>query len=425
MVHREVGLSLKVALLLLVIGLLVPQSSGAADDLLPWEKAVPSVEEISDGRLHVGDKITKANMALVKDYLPKEMDRITADGAEWVIAKHTPSKRLLPPALIQATIKNAGSALVKADGSVYSKDGGPWVGGFPVMHPKTGVEVMANNLYADVDNSFEIATEFWVNPAGQAYKTVTAQRHLDFENGRLCVGPTPSYGRTKVYKREVLYDTAPYDVRGIAVLTFTYQDQSKLPDTWGYIPVLRRVQRFSTGQRYDSLDGSDVRAGDVNIFSDPLGLWKFKLIARKPIFGTNSEVEPSPSGPGEAIPTIKGRYPIGTRIELRDTYVVEAIPKDPSHIYSKKLLYIDAATYQMFWGNYYDRQGKLWTIGNMARKRQDSPCGNFLRIAFFNYYNLQKQSSTNIHFFHVGHSVGPKDVNREMFTLQFISTQYR
>src|SRR5439155_21721483 len=36
-----------------------------------WEKRAPSIEEISGGRLHAGDKITKENVAWVKDYMPE------------------------------------------------------------------------------------------------------------------------------------------------------------------------------------------------------------------------------------------------------------------------------------------------------------------------------------------------------------------
>ena len=34
---------------------------------------------------------------------------------------------------------------------------------------------------------------------------------------------------------------------------------------------------------------------------------------------------------------MKGKYPKGARMELRDTFVVETHPHDPSRIYSKKL----------------------------------------------------------------------------------------
>ncbi|MFQ5667328.1 MAG: DUF1329 domain-containing protein [Candidatus Binatia bacterium] len=426
MFAEEVVTPAKIVTVFVLVSLLLPAGgSWAAGEKFSWVKPAPSIEEATGGKLHVGDKITKDNMDAVKQFMPDAMDVLTKDGAEWVIAPVTPSDKLALAPLIEATHKNAGKALVKPDGSVYTKDGGPWIGGFPVLNPTTGVEVMADWLYRDVDNQEEVATEYWTNPAGVAYKEVTAHRRENLMNGRVCVPPVPHGPDTGEYRREMLADEAPYDVKGVSILTIAYQDQSRLPDTWGYIPVLRRVQRFSTGQRYDSLDGSDVRAGDVNIFGDPLGLWVLKLVARKPMLSFVTANSPVPEAMGKEIPRIKGRYRIGAQVELRDTFVIEATPKDPSHIYSKKIMYIDAATYQQFWGTFYDRQGRLWIIGNIARQSRPTRCGNFARIASFEYFNQQKSSATIIDFSKVGRNLGSDRINKDIFTMRFLAAQGR
>lgn len=393
-----------------------------------WVKPVPTLEELTGGKFQAGQKITKDNMHLFKDNIPVAMEILLEDGAEWIVTPHTPSEKLVIPALVEATHRNAGKALVKPDGSVYSADGGPWYGGFPVPNPQTAIDVMANWLYRDVDNVEEIAYEYWTNPAGKSYKTIRAHRRELFMNGRVCIDNVRQEpGFEGELRREVLINEAPYDVKGISILTISYQDQSRLPDAWGYIPVLRRVQRFSTAQRDDSLDGSDLRGVNINLFSDPLGFWNWKLLERKPMLSSVTLDNPTVTEEDGQLPRIKGKYRIGGKLELRDTFVIEASPnsKAGDRIYSRILLYIDAASYHPWWATYYDNQGELWLVGNMTRKRDVSSCGNFSRITSFDYYNMQKGAALNIDFFYLKRNVGKDEVGTDMFNLRFLAAQGR
>ena len=62
---------------------------------------------------------------------------------------------------------------------------------------------------------------------------------------------------------------APFDARGIALLTYRYKatdrprDQAKNDDTWVYVPTLRRVRRISTAQRTDAVSGTDFTFDDL------------------------------------------------------------------------------------------------------------------------------------------------------------------
>jgi hypothetical protein len=96
----------------------------------------------------------------------------------------------------------------------------------------------------------------------------------------------------------------------------------------------------------------------------------------------------------EDVPMLNGRYPADARVELRDTYVVEATPKDPTHIYSKKLLYVDAATWWSWLGQFYDRQGNLWYQFSLWFQRLENECGNFPSLTIVPIRNYHTGSAT-------------------------------
>jgi hypothetical protein len=390
-----------------------------------WDKPVPSIEEISKGKLHVGDKLDKDNAQWVKEYVPEAFYRDIMNGAVWEIAPTTPGHRLVIPDLLKATKANLGKAVLRADGTLLMPDGKPWIGGFPFPEPKTGVEVMVNRQFTNADSKWGgNCILYWVNPAGESYKqTVLGQSGEIFMSARVCQEPKPYLpGYEGEMWRQLNIFTDPYDVRGLSILNIVYVDQSKYPDAWGYIPVLRRIQRFSSGQRYDSADGSDFRVGDWDTFADPLALWEFKLVGRKPFF---SPLTGGDDENGDLRELVKGKYPKRARLELRDTYLVEAYPKDPSHIYSKKLLFVDAATWKSYLGQFYDKQGQLWLAFSLWYRRLTSECGNFPDLSWVSMQNYQTQGATLARC--TGYLIDPPAELRkpDFFSLKYIASQGR
>ncbi len=95
-----------------------------------WDKEVPKVEEISNGKLHVGDTLDAETVDVVKDYVPDALYRDIKNGAEHKIAATTPGARLVIGDLIRATKENLHKAVLKKDGTLLMPDGKPWAGGF-------------------------------------------------------------------------------------------------------------------------------------------------------------------------------------------------------------------------------------------------------------------------------------------------------
>jgi hypothetical protein len=48
---------------------------------------------------------------------------------------------------------------------------------------------------------------------------------------------------------------------------------------------------------------------------------------------------------------------------LRDCWVLEAIPKSPSYVYAKRILWVDKKTAWAYATSIYDHSGRLWKIG--------------------------------------------------------------
>ena len=387
----------------------MPEEAAAGEELTTWwVRSSPSIEEISGGELKVGDIITKENVHLVKEYFSPMWIKETMDGAIWEINPTTPGHRIVPPDLIKATKRNLGMGVQDENGTMSTKGGGPWIGGFPFPEPKTALEVMGNRLYRNADTKYAFdGRSYWVDNKGTTFKnTVLSVMQLNLTS-RVCQDPKPSIpGYEDQYNRDLILFSDPYDVRGLAILTMISVDQTKLPETWGYLPILRRVVRFSTAQRYDSADGSDVRAGDIDLFSDPLSYWDFELVGRRFMFSgiaggpqlpggfpLTQDLPAAQDGPG----LINGKYPDNARIELRDYYIVEAIPKDTGHLYGKKILYIDSATWWSTLGEFEDKQGELYISNDFRFERggpEDVLCGNYLFLSWIANLNHQQNTGT-------------------------------
>jgi hypothetical protein len=95
---------------------------------VPWAKPIPAIEQLTHGKVHTADLITPKDFEAVRPYLSEGWARVIREGARIKIHGSTPATRLVPPSPIQATIQNAGKALVSSDGSLATRDAKPWFG---------------------------------------------------------------------------------------------------------------------------------------------------------------------------------------------------------------------------------------------------------------------------------------------------------
>lgn len=316
-----------------------------------------------------GTMITAENVDQYVEYLPPSQVTQIKAGMILKVFPTTPVEKLVYPKWLEMTHNPPQGPAVMLDeaGTWGLADGSYWPGGFPFPEPKNAREIMANFQYHLTADDFDSQVPgereglfVLVDGEGKTYKTQIINLAQSRMTSRVFNEPL---GAHKGYEDE-LYRTntlffEPYDVRGLVSLNIVYRDQARLPDGYVYVPVLRRVRRQSSSQRADSIGGGDLTLGDIDTFSDPLGMWDFKLLAKEKLLSAQNHAAGSRDYYKGEIEPLAGYFPAPyAAVELRDTYVIEATPRYDT-VYSKKILRVDAETYRPSVAEFYDRQGQL------------------------------------------------------------------
>lgn len=135
------------------------------------------------------------------------------------------------------------------------------------------------------------------------------------------------------YKDMVVF-TEPRNVKGLAILTWTYIDPKKEQDAWLWLPSLRKIRRISQSQADDSFMGTDFTTEEIT-----LRRWEdetYEIIGNEKFKGYHCEF------------TGKTYY------EGLDCYLVEAKPKRKDWYYSKRIVWIDKNTGASIFDEIYD-----------------------------------------------------------------------
>ncbi len=152
------------------------------------------------------------------------------------------------------------------------------------------------------------------------------------------------------------------------MLELRYKDDRE-EDLWVYTAMFRRIRRYSTSQRTDTIDGTDM------IYDDQEGWYThptrntYKAIGRADLLVARHQK-----------PRIVQRSPgqgfwNGLQRERVNHWVVEVVNKDPNYIYSKQIWYLDPEVWQMNFKVAYNRQGELWKLFEMCKDEYPSAGG--------------------------------------------------
>ena len=161
---------------------------------------------------------------------------------------------------------------------------------------------------------------------------------------------------------------APYDARGIALITYRYKASEKPPsqakndDTWVYVPSLRRVRRISTAQRTDAISGTDFTLDDLFSFNGIPPQYGWECLGEMDMLAPmNTKVAAYPYDPDHNF----GPYGLSfadDRWEMRRAVKVRMIPRNADHPYHHKDIYLDRETLEPLYSFAYDHKGELWKI---------------------------------------------------------------
>jgi len=161
-------------------------------------------------------------------------------------------------------------------------------------------------------------------------------------------------GQDGLAYKDVIVITYPTDVKGLSILTWTYEDPNKEQDTWLWIPSLKKVRKVSSANADDSFMGSDFTVEEVSTrrFEDET----YKLIGEKTFEGYKFDLT------GEL------------KMANRPCYVIECIPKKPYWYYAKRIVWVDKELSGGIFEEYYDKNGKLFKT--LFREWQWIPVGD-------------------------------------------------
>lgn len=163
-------------------------------------------------------------------------------------------------------------------------------------------------------------------------------------------------GKDGVSYKDIILVTQPTSAKGLAVLSWTYEEKDRDQDTWLWLPSLKKVRKVSASESDDAFMGSDFTVEEVSTrrFEDET----YKLIGEKKFPGYTFEHT------GE--------------IKFKGTscFVIEATPNKPHWYYSKRIVWVDMETGGNILDEYYDKNGKLfktifrdWTFYKPETKR--------------------------------------------------------
>ncbi|RIL01497.1 MAG: hypothetical protein DCC71_17570 [Proteobacteria bacterium] len=326
-----------------------------------------------------GDVVTFDKLESLKPYLPKEVwanrDFFFFEGMTMEIgpfqADYAPA-----PVYAEATQKFAGQPKLGPDGSLENYTAGQ---PFPMDQidckgdPDAGTKIiwnfhyrwgptsgMSSFYYSYWDRGEELPL-YYEGTGGGVQLSRRPEPAMLAEGGDMFRGET----RKNAGGAEV---TAPFDARGIMLLTYRYKEsdkplaQARNDDTWVYVPTLRRVRRISTAQRTDAISGTDFTLDDLFSFNGIVPQYEWKCLGEQEILAPmNTKVKGYPYVKDQNF----GPYGLSfanDRWDLRKAVVVRMDPRNQDHPYAHKDIYIDKETLQPLYSFAYDQKQELWKI---------------------------------------------------------------
>ncbi len=384
-----------------------------------------------------GDRITAENAERVKSLVPPEVYPHTVEGFPNLSMEIVATADYPPhPKYVEATVKYACQASLDEQGLLVD-----YIAGQPFPYSRWAQDATDHRCDLQTDdpnfalklawnvnhrwnagtmNQPNWAQSYWREKGDRTWKIARGYYRRTFFSHRADLLPaTTTLGEDKGIEWAEFSETlSPFDLRGAAFLVFRYRDShAKADDAWAYIPTLRRMQRIATGEKADSLQGSNSTLEDFAGFSGYVWDQHWELHREAPVLGTMDTrrrcyplvseearargVKPESDeaffacrfDPYGALPFVDETW------EEREAVAIRQIPKRSDHPYSKKLIWYDRETLQtLFWLS-YDREEqpfRLYFYITEWSETSDNPANHGRFLPMFvggGVANLQDQTA--------------------------------
>ena len=147
-------------------------------------------------------------------------------------------------------------------------------------------------------------------------------------------------GEDNISYKDIIVITYPTELKGLAVLTWTYVNPEREQDEWLWIPSLKKVRKMSASQNDDAFLGSDFTVEEVSTrrFENET----YKLLGERNFKGYKFEQT------GEI------------KFKNEPCFVIEAVPKRRHWYYTKRIVWVSKETGSEIFEEYYNRKGKMF-----------------------------------------------------------------
>ena len=400
--------------------------------------ALPSANAAEDSgaaspTFKTGDVVSFDKIEELKPFLPKELwanrDFFFYEGMQMAIGPFHADYSQAPPYLA-ATQKFAGQAKLGPDGSLENFTAGqpfpmdkidckgdPQAGNKIIwdFHYRWTAQSGVSSFYYSYWDRGEELPLYYQGTGGGVVLSHRPEPSLAEEGGDMFRGET----RTGASGAEV---TAPFDARGIMLLSYRYKDSDKPvadarnDDTWVYVPTLRRVRRISTAQRTDAISGTDFTFDDLFSFNGVVPQYSWKCLGEQDVIAPmNTKVKGYPYVKDQNF----GPYGLSfasDRWELRHAVIVRMDPRNADHPYAWKDIYLDKQTLQPLYSFAYDQKQELWKIiyhnhrwsqdesltGKWFEAWEDVPEPRIISVVSDTIINVQTGTGNRIEFWDAG-----------------------
>ena len=264
-----------------------------------------------------------------------------------------------PKAVYQETAANAGVAKLAPGGNGVTGT----TGGIPFPVPKDGLEAIWNTLLRYRGDTYATRWGQAAITRGGAYTMVNFEYEYDFGYGNLSKRPRNQEDNSLVHVLQTI--TGPARLAGqILLVNEPFNPVQEPRSAWVYDPVQHRVHPASYVAYDNPRTAADglVTSDDVQMFNGATDRYEWRLVGKQEMFIPYNSYKVSGNRPHVADVLRPGHLdPDYARYELHRVWVVEATLKDgTSHIYKKRVFYIDEDSWAVVATDKYDGRGELW-----------------------------------------------------------------
>ena len=293
----------------------------------------------------------------IKDLIPPSLYTIMKSPDAWGprrinVTAYMENGGSLWKRFVKATEQYKGTAKIDKEGWLRG-----YKAGCPFPDPKTGAEVLWNFKKHFSEDDRILSTVTIITNRGGQVRYQTSDGNLMYFDGRLQISPKPLYepNPKNELRVDVYANAHPYEMRGTLSVITQFNNPDKDDSFWLYLPALRRVRRLSAAQRTDRLPGGqDLMWENFDVFNGNPTNYTAKLLEQKEMLAVHNGY---PKGEW-----IDGKHLAGPNdyYQKVNVHILELTPKDPDFPFSKMMLYVDSKTWMPYYGEWYDKEGKLY-----------------------------------------------------------------